>query len=81
MKLLRGCFEMQNVVNLIIVLLYLVAVWDDFCVNISVNPLVCLTYPTKYKHASIHETHNYNAGKSKTVGEGEFISTINNNCK
>ncbi len=56
---------MQNVVNLITVLLYLVAVWDDFCLNISVNPLFCLIYSAKYKHAWIHETHSYETGKKQ----------------
>lgn len=72
---------MQNVVNLIIVLLYLVAVWDDFCLNISVNPLVCLKYPTKYKHAWIHETSKYKTGRSKAVSETEFIPSFNKYCK
>lgn len=69
---------MQNVVNLIMVLLYLVAVWDDFCLNISVNPLFCLIYPAKYKLAWIHETHNYKTGKSKAVSETEFINSLTN---
>lgn len=72
---------MQNVLNLIIVLLYLVAVWDDFCLNISVNPLFCLAYPTKYKHVWIHETPNYKAGKIKAVSETEFIHSMNKYCK
>lgn len=72
---------MQNVVNLIIVLLYLVAVWDDFCLNISVNPLFCPTHPAKDKHAWIHETHNYKTGKSKAVSETDCIQSRNKYCK